>query len=115
MVGGGGGGGWWIKVIFMSHPTFELSWGWVGVVTIFRMHVSKAINYNYEKLKSSIFFCVQCIILIMVCMRKCNKNEWLTGHRAGLALILLPHMWSLLILLHIVKSHALGRQAQTDL
>ena len=20
-----GGGGWWIKVIFMSHPTFELS------------------------------------------------------------------------------------------
>ena len=27
------GGGWWIKVIFMSHPTFELSWGWVGVVT----------------------------------------------------------------------------------
>ena len=21
----GGGGWWWIKVIFMSHPTFELS------------------------------------------------------------------------------------------
>ena len=33
--GGGGGGGWWwwSKVIFMSHPTFELSCGWVGVVT----------------------------------------------------------------------------------
>ena len=29
------GGGGWIKVIFVSHPTFELSWGWVGVVTIF--------------------------------------------------------------------------------
>ena len=28
------GGGGWIKVIFMSNPTFELSWGWVGVVTI---------------------------------------------------------------------------------
>ena len=28
------GGGWWCKVIFVSHPTFELSWGWVGVVTI---------------------------------------------------------------------------------
>ena len=25
-----GGGGWWWVV---SHPTFELSWGWVGVVT----------------------------------------------------------------------------------
>ena len=24
---------WWCKVIFMSNPTFELSWGWVGVVT----------------------------------------------------------------------------------
>ena len=29
----GGGGWWWIKVIFMSNPTFELSWGWVVVVT----------------------------------------------------------------------------------
>ena len=24
---------WWCKVIFVSNPTFELSWGWVGVVT----------------------------------------------------------------------------------
>ena len=35
-----GGGGWWwwwwwIKVIFMSHPTYELSLGLVGGVTIF--------------------------------------------------------------------------------
>ena len=30
-----GGGDGWSKVIFVSHPTFELSWGWVGVVTIF--------------------------------------------------------------------------------
>ena len=28
------GGWWWCKVIFMSNPTFELSCGWVGVVTI---------------------------------------------------------------------------------
>ena len=27
-------GGWWFKVIFVSNPTFELSCGWVGVVTI---------------------------------------------------------------------------------
>ena len=26
-------GVWWFKVIFMSSPTFELSWSWVGVVT----------------------------------------------------------------------------------
>ena len=26
--------GWWFKVIFVSTPTFELSCGWVGVVTI---------------------------------------------------------------------------------
>ena len=27
---------WWvIKVIFVSLPTFELSWGWVGVVTTY--------------------------------------------------------------------------------
>ena len=29
----GGWWWWWSKVIFMSNPTFELSWGWVGVVT----------------------------------------------------------------------------------
>ena len=25
---------WWNKVIFLSNPTFELSWGWVGAVTV---------------------------------------------------------------------------------
>ena len=29
-----GGWWWWCKVIFRSNPTFELSCGWVGVVTI---------------------------------------------------------------------------------
>ena len=33
VVVGGVGGWWWSKVIFVSNPTFELSWGWVGVVT----------------------------------------------------------------------------------
>ena len=27
MGGGGGGWWWWSKVIFVSHPTVELSWG----------------------------------------------------------------------------------------
>ena len=31
---GGGWWWWWCKVIFVSHPTFQLSCGWVGVVTI---------------------------------------------------------------------------------
>ena len=30
----GGGGGGWSTVIFVSNPTFKLSYGWVGVVTI---------------------------------------------------------------------------------
>ena len=32
-----GGGWWWSKVIFLSNPTFELSWGWVWVVTIIKI------------------------------------------------------------------------------
>ena len=34
VVVGDGGGGWWSRAIFVSQPTFGLSWGWVGVVTI---------------------------------------------------------------------------------
>ena len=34
LCGGGGWWWWWIKVNFVSNPTFELSWGRVGVVTI---------------------------------------------------------------------------------
>ena len=33
--GGDGGGWWWCKVIFMSNPTSELSW---GVVTKLNMN-----------------------------------------------------------------------------
>ena len=45
---GGGGGGWmnewWCKVIFMSTPTFELSCGRVGVVTIITDPVTDMAN-----------------------------------------------------------------------
>ena len=30
-------GGGWCKVIFVSNPTVELSWGWVGVLTIYKV------------------------------------------------------------------------------
>ena len=43
-------GGWWIKVIFGSHPTFELSWGWVGVVTKKEL---KWINITWQSLYQS--------------------------------------------------------------
>ena len=41
-----GGGGGWIRVIFVSHPTFELSWGWVGVVTIQNALLKHIENYS---------------------------------------------------------------------
>ena len=42
--------GGWTKVIFMSHPTFELSWGWVGVVTN-RIPSKKSLSlwWNFKK------------------------------------------------------------------
>ena len=41
------GGGWWCKVIFVSNPTFELNWGWVGVVTI-KNHVKQIVHADTQ-------------------------------------------------------------------
>ena len=43
-------GGWWSNVIFMSNTTFELSWGWVGVVTIYIWHLPTQVHYDDTKM-----------------------------------------------------------------
>ena len=63
---GGGGGGWWIKVIFMSHPTFELSWGWVGVVTI--------VDYGWTYILTILFTKIQNLLRPN---RVCVEGPWL--------------------------------------
>ena len=52
----GGGGWWWCKVIFVWNPTFELSCGWVGSVTITAIVVCRT-QWNFSKNKLRLKLC----------------------------------------------------------